>query len=79
MIYASALLDISVGATRIVMGVPDPIDAINFNVRTFRPWAGYALPNGLWLVGDFNGDGNSDILHAVQNSDYVHVWLSSGR
>ncbi len=48
-----------------------------FEVRTFRPWAGYAIPNGIWLSGDFNGDGKRDILHAVQGTDYVHVWLSN--
>jgi hypothetical protein len=60
-------------------GIPDPIDTISFNVRTFRPWARYAIRNDLWLVGDFNGDCIEDILHAVQNSDYTHPWLSSGR
>jgi hypothetical protein len=49
-----------------------------FDVTTFSPWGGYAIPNGLWMVGDFNGDGRSDILHAVQNTNYVHVWLSRG-
>ena len=50
----------------------DPI----FGVSLFRPWAGYAIPNGLWLVGDFNGDGRADIVHAVEGTDYVHPWLS---
>ncbi|MBX9962901.1 MAG: FG-GAP-like repeat-containing protein [Burkholderiales bacterium] len=49
-----------------------------FRVGTFRPWPGYAIPNGIWLTGDFNGDGRMDILHAVQNTDYAHVWLSKG-
>jgi hypothetical protein len=49
-----------------------------FTVKGFRPWAGYSIPNGLWMVGDFNGDGRADILHAVQNTDYVNVWLSNG-
>jgi hypothetical protein len=49
-----------------------------FNVSTFRPWPGYGIPNGLWMTADFNGDGRSDILHAVQNRDYVHTWLSQG-
>jgi hypothetical protein len=59
-------------------GIPDPLDKISYDVRTFRPWAGYAIPNGLWLPGDFNGDGRDDILHAVANSDYTHPWLSKG-
>ncbi|MDH4316297.1 MAG: VCBS repeat-containing protein [Gammaproteobacteria bacterium] len=49
-----------------------------YNVTTFRPWNGYAIPNGLWIVGDFNNDSRDDILHAVQNTDYVHTWFSQG-
>ena len=49
-----------------------------FNILTFRPWAGYGIPNGVWRLGDFNGDGRTDILHAVANTDYAHVWLSNG-
>lgn len=49
-----------------------------FSVGTFRPWAGYAMPNGLWLVSDYDADGKDDVVHAVQNSDYAHTWLSSG-
>jgi hypothetical protein len=47
-----------------------------FNILTSRAWAGYGIPNGLWLVGDFNGDGKDDIVHAVQQTDYIHVWRS---
>jgi hypothetical protein len=49
-----------------------------FRVSTFRPWAGYAIPNGVWLAADFDGDGRTDIVHAVQNTDYVHRWHSNG-
>jgi len=49
-----------------------------FDVKSFSPWSGYAIPNGDWLVGDFNGDGKSDILHAVAGTDYANVWLSKG-
>ena len=49
-----------------------------FNVGTFRPWAGYAIPNGVWLTADINGDGKADIVHAVANTDYVHTWMSNG-
>jgi hypothetical protein len=49
-----------------------------FSVNSFNPWPGYAIPNGLWLVGDYNGDGRSDIVHAVQATDYANVWLSNG-
>jgi VCBS repeat protein len=50
----------------------------SFTVGTFRPWAGYAMPNGLWVTGDFNADGKTDLIHAVNNKDYVHTWLSKG-
>ncbi len=49
-----------------------------FNVKNFNPWPGYIVPNGDWLIGDFNGDGKADIFHPVDNSDRVHVWLSNG-
>ena len=50
----------------------------SFAVGTFRPWAGYATPNGLWMVADINGDGRDDIVHAVRGRDYVHTWTSNG-
>ena len=59
--------------------LPDPLDKISFSVKTFSAGAGYAIPNGLWLTGDFDGDGRDDIVHAVQNTNYVHPWLSRGR
>ena len=49
-----------------------------FTVGTFRPWAGYGIPNGIWLTGDYDGDGKTDIFHAVQGRDYAHIWLSQG-
>jgi predicted Zn-dependent protease len=49
-----------------------------FDVKTFRPSVGYAIPNGQWLVGDFNNDRRSDLLHLVRNTDYAHVWFSKG-
>jgi hypothetical protein len=48
-----------------------------FNVRTFRPWAGYAIPNALWMTGDFNGDGRADVLHAVHTANYIHFSIFS--
>ena len=49
-----------------------------FSVTSFSPWAGYAIPNGLWLVADVNGDGRDDIVHAVKSTNYVHTWMSNG-
>jgi hypothetical protein len=50
----------------------------NYDVRTFSPWAGYGIQNGKWLVGDFSGDGKDDVVHVVNNTDYVHPWYSNG-
>jgi hypothetical protein len=47
----------------------------SFVLSTFRPWEGYGLEAGSWLVGDFNGDGRDDLIHMV-GPDYVHPWLS---
>lgn len=47
-----------------------------FAVGSFLPWNGYRIPNGVWLTGDFNGDTATDLVHLVQNTNYVHVWLS---
>jgi sulfur carrier protein ThiS len=49
-----------------------------FEVKPFRPWPGYAMPNGIWLAGDFDRDGKTDLVHAVQGTDYVHIWRSRG-
>jgi hypothetical protein len=49
-----------------------------FSVASFRPWAGYRIPNGVWLTGDFDGDGRTDLFHGVADTDYAHVWLSEG-
>jgi hypothetical protein len=48
----------------------------NFDVRSFTPWPGYWMYAGTWHVGDFNGDGNTDLLHRCCH--YVHIWRSDG-
>jgi hypothetical protein len=47
-----------------------------FAVSQFKPWAGYAMSVGHFLAGDFNGDGKTDLTHAVAGSDYANVWTS---
>ncbi|MBZ5616745.1 MAG: VCBS repeat-containing protein, partial [Acidobacteriia bacterium] len=66
-----------VAALGLFVAVPVSV-AQQFSVGMFSPWPGYAIPNGVWLTGDFNGDGKTDILHAVENTDYANVWLSNG-
>lgn len=52
-----------------------------FNIQSrFPATNGYSLKNDAgyhFSVGDFNGDGKSDLLHIV-NNNYAHVWLSNG-
>jgi FG-GAP-like repeat len=48
-----------------------------FDVQKFSPWPGYPAP-GVKLIGDFDGDEKSDVLHAVAGADYAHVWTSNG-
>lgn len=45
----------------------------------YKPWAGYyvAANNYKYEVGDYNGDGKSDLLHFVENSN-INIWLSKG-
>jgi hypothetical protein len=49
----------------------------SFRVERFSPWPNYAVADGQWLTGDFNGDGSFDLLHGVQGTNYVNVWLSN--
>jgi hypothetical protein len=39
-----------------------------------QPGSGYALQPGMWRIGDFNGDGRSDLFHACC-AEYGHVWF----
>jgi len=49
-----------------------------FNVKQFKPWDGYLMPNGIWLAGNFDGKGGTDLFHAVDGTDRAHVWFSNG-
>jgi len=43
----------------------------------FKPFADYTMSNNLdWEVGDFNGDGKSDLAHLWYGG--VNTWLSNG-
>ena len=46
-----------------------------FSVSAHQPWPGYNVQSGSWQVGDFNGDGRSDLAHLSQG-DYITVWQS---
>jgi hypothetical protein len=48
-----------------------------FHVSGFRSWPGYALQTGAWQVGEFTGDGKTDLLHLTPYG-YVHLWASNG-
>ncbi len=40
------------------------------------PWAGYVLNGGIWLAGDINTDGKTDLMHVGENC--VNNWISNG-
>jgi len=48
-----------------------------FSVISFQPWTGYGMQPGSWQSGDFNGDGETDLIHLTGFS-YAHPWLSNG-
>jgi glycosyltransferase involved in cell wall biosynthesis len=39
---------------------------------------GWGVSTDVPVPGDYDGDGKTDILHAVNNTDYVHLWTSNG-
>jgi hypothetical protein len=49
-----------------------------FSIRAFQPSPGYGMQSGSWLVGDFNGDLRTDLVHLWTNGNYANVWLSNG-
>ena len=53
-------------------------DAQAFSVSVFRPWPGYAMGDGRFVTGDFNGDGKTDLVHPVADNQYANIWLSNG-
>jgi hypothetical protein len=65
------------GLALILCGVTSPSLA-QFSVSQFSPWSSYPISAGSMMVGDFNGDGKSDVFHFAAGADHVHVWLSQG-
>src|SRR5438093_194102 len=47
----------------------------NFSIVPFEPWPGYDYLSGVWLPGDFNGDGRTDLAH-IWGGGSANVWLS---
>lgn len=52
----------------------------SFDNVSFSPWPGYAMPNGIWLIGHFgfSGGARSDVVHLVEGSDTANIWASLG-
>ena len=48
-----------------------------YTVRFFRPWPGYSLQKGRWVVTDGGGDGKDDLFH-VCCADKAYRWGSNG-
>ena len=50
-----------------------------YSVKSFNPPSGYTVgSNGYkFMVGDFNGDGKSDLIHFV-GPTYARIWISQG-
>jgi hypothetical protein len=48
-----------------------------FTVVKFQAWPGYWVQAGSWQVGDFNGDGKSDLAHQCCSA-WAHIWTSVG-
>jgi hypothetical protein len=48
-----------------------------YHLTFFRPWPGYSLQNGRWIVADANGDGDDDLFHTCC-ADKAYRWNSDG-
>jgi hypothetical protein len=46
-----------------------------FTVGYFQPGPGYWIQGGTWHVGDVNGDGRKDLVHAP-GADYIRPWIA---
>jgi hypothetical protein len=47
-----------------------------FTTVQHQPWPGYGTGLGQWKVGDFNGDGKSDLLH-LWGPNNINTWLAT--
>jgi hypothetical protein len=64
------------GVALILFSSPSPLLA-QFSVSQISPSPPYSTSAGSLMVGDFNGDGLSDVIQ-MDSSGHVHVWLSQG-
>ncbi len=47
----------------------------------YIPFSGYDTGFGQWVNGDYNGDGKTDLFHAIPvmwGQQYINTWLSNG-
>ena len=77
-IYTQSLRIAFLGAAALILSSMSSPSLAQFSVSQFSPWSSYSISDGSMVMGDFNGDGKADVIHVIENTDYVHVWLSQG-
>ena len=77
-IYTQSLPIAFLGAAALILSSMSSPSLAQFSVSQFSPWSSYSISAGSMVMGDFNGDGKADVIHVIENTDYVHVWLSQG-
>jgi FG-GAP-like repeat len=71
-----ALRWLGAGFALILSSMPSP-SLGQFSVSQFSPSSPYSISAGSMMIGDFNGDGKSDVVH-LDSANRVSVWLSQG-
>jgi RHS repeat-associated protein len=66
-------VDVTFGAIPV-----DHTSKISFRYLTFTPAPGYVFASSRLKLGDFNGDGRTDIIDAQSGTSSVNIWLSRG-
>jgi len=74
-IYTQSLRIAFLGAAALILSSMSSPSLAQFSVSQFSPWSSYSISDGSMVMGDFNGDGKADVIHVIENTDYVHVWL----